>query len=161
MTPAGPPRRPPGASLLVMALVILAIGAIPAGIGLASDPSGGTLGFTVDQLAGSPFPNYLIPGLFLFAVIGLWSLVVAYGLWKRPAWRWANSLVGWTGRHWSWAAALLQGIILIAWITIQVLIIGYASILQPVYLVFGLVIVGLCLLPTVRAYYAQVPGTQY
>jgi hypothetical protein len=159
MTAPEAPTRPPGASLLILALVILAIGAIPAGIGLASDPSGGNLRLSVDQLAVSPFPNYLIPGLFLSAVIGVWSLVVAYGLWKRPAWPWTRPLVGWTGRHWSWAAALLQGIILIAWIVVQVLIIGYASILQPIYFVFGLVILGLCLLPTVRAYYAQVPGT--
>ena len=57
MTTAESPRRPPGASLLILALVILAIGAIPAGIGLAFDPSGGNLGFSVDQLAGLNLPS--------------------------------------------------------------------------------------------------------
>jgi hypothetical protein len=107
-----------------------------------------------EELVGSPFNNYLIPGLFLLLVIGLWSLVVAYGLWRRPAWQWTKPLVSWTGRHWSWAAALLQGIILITWIVIQVLIIGYDSILQPIYFIFGVVLLGLCLLPSVRSYYA-------
>lgn len=151
-SPAG--RRPPASSLLIIALVILALGAIPAGAGFVLDPSGGSLQMSTDELRGSPFDSYLIPGLFLLAVIGVWSLVVAYGLWRRPAWRWTVPLVGWTGRHWAWAAALLQGIILMAWITIQVLIIGYDSILQPVYFIFGLVLVALCLLPSVRSYHA-------
>jgi hypothetical protein len=147
-------RRPPGASLLILAPIILAIGAIPAGIGLALEPSGAYLGFSLEQLAGSPFHNYLIPGLFLFAIIGVWSLVVAYGLWKRPAWPWTQRLAGWSGRHWSWAAALLQGIILVAWIVIQGSIIGFNSFLQLIYFLFGLVLVVLCALPTVREYYA-------
>jgi len=48
---------------------------------------------------------------------------------------------------------LLQGVILMAWIAIQVSIIGYGSILQPIYFALGLAIAGLCLLPSVRAYY--------
>ena len=43
------PRRPPGSSLLILALVLLALGAIPAGIGLAADPSGANLGMNAEE----------------------------------------------------------------------------------------------------------------
>ncbi len=50
MTTAGSPRGPPGTSLLVMALVILAIGAIPAGIGFIPT----LLGISIpDKIAGT------------------------------------------------------------------------------------------------------------
>ena len=110
---------------------------------------------TTNGLQGGPFADYLIPGLFLFLVLGVWSLLILHGLWKGPAWHWTKSLVGWTGRHWSWAAALLQGIILMIWIVIQVAIIGYGSVLQPIYFALGLVIASLCLLPSVRTYYDE------
>ena len=35
------------------------------------DPSGAEMGFHVSMLEGSIFPNYLVPGLFLFFVNGL------------------------------------------------------------------------------------------
>ncbi len=148
-------KRPFASVILIILVVFLGISAAPAGISLLLDPSGAGLGMSADALQGGPFPDYLIPGLFLFLVLGLWSLLIAFCLWKRPQWSWTRPLIGWTGRHWSWAAALLQGIVLMIWIIIQVAIIGYDSVLQPIYFVLGLVIAILCLLPSVRAFYAE------
>ena len=112
---------------------------------------------TTEGLAGSFLPDYLIPGLFLLCVLGLWSLVVAYGLWQLPDWGGLQRVFGWGGRHWSWGAALLQGMFLVAWIVIQVLIVGYASWLQRFYFGIGMLMVGLCLTASVRGYAAIRP----
>jgi hypothetical protein len=53
----------------------VAIGAIPAGYLFIAKPDGSGLGLTVTQLAGSPFNDYHIPGLFLFTVNGLFNLI--------------------------------------------------------------------------------------
>lgn len=41
------------------------------------DPTGGGMGMDASVLAGSPFPDFLIPGMVLLAVNGLGSLVGA------------------------------------------------------------------------------------
>jgi hypothetical protein len=74
-------------------------------------PNGATLGFPVDWLAGSPFPDYRFPGLFLLVVIGGANLVSAFALIRR-------SPLGPT-------LSLATGVLLIAWISIQTMIIGY------------------------------------
>ena len=57
--------------VVLMALHALqCVGAVAAGVGFVSDPSGGALGMEVGWLEGSPFPDYWFPGLFLAVVIG-------------------------------------------------------------------------------------------
>lgn len=81
----------------------------------------------VEWLEGSPFSNYFIPGLILFIAVGIFCTISAALLIMR-----AKSSV-------SFGKA--SGILLIAWIVIQMLIIGYVSFLQPLMFFIGLVIV--------------------
>jgi energy-converting hydrogenase Eha subunit B len=77
-------------------------------------------------LEGSPFDSYVVPSLFLFVVIG-GGMALASLVWIVH------------NRH----AALLSlamGLILIAWIVVQVAIIGYVSWLQPASFVAGIAI---------------------
>ena len=53
----------------------IGLGAIGGGSMLIIDPSGNAIGLPVEMLQGSPFPDFLIPGVFLFTVIGLGSMV--------------------------------------------------------------------------------------
>lgn len=108
---------------------------------MVSDPSGGSLGFPVSWLNGSPFTDYLIPGLVLLIVLGIVPLIVLYGLWKR--------------QYWGWLGALLVGVALIIWIGVEILIIGYQPQppLQLIYGILGIIIVVLALLPGVRSFY--------
>ncbi len=106
--------------------VFVGIGAIPAGVGLIADPSGVSMGMSLDWLAGSPFPNFLIPGLFLFAVNGLGSF--------------AGALMTFRRRQYAGLVAIGLGGFLMAWITIQVIIIGPPiHWLQTLYFVLGAV----------------------
>ena len=151
----GKSRLPVTATILVVSLVFLGIGALPAGLMFVLDPSGGSLGMSSEWLADSPFRTFLIPGLFLASVLGLWSLVVAFGLARQPDWRILGALTSWSNHQWSWTLALLQGVVLILWIGIQVMIIGLITWLQPAYFVFGWLIVALTLVPSVRQFYAH------
>jgi hypothetical protein len=58
-------------------LVLLGIGALAGGIALVARPDGSVMQFEVNLLAGSPFPDFTIPGLILGAMFGVGSLVVA------------------------------------------------------------------------------------
>jgi hypothetical protein len=86
-----------------------------------SDPSGATIGLPLEWLKGSPFSDYLIPGLILSSVLGILPLVVAWGLWKR--------------RSWAWYGSLFVGVSLASWIATEILMIGYqpAPPLQAIY----------------------------
>ena len=43
-------------------LVLLGLGALAGGVALLFRPDGSVMGFDVALLAGSPFPDYVIPG---------------------------------------------------------------------------------------------------
>ena len=71
----------------------------------------------LEWLEGSPFHSYLVPGLFLFFIIGGTSLFAAVAIFRQsPAGR---------------TSALFCGIIVMMWLAVQVSIIGYVSWMQP------------------------------
>lgn len=127
-----------GAHALLAVLVFQGLSGLAGGFGLISDPSGGAVGLPASWLEGSPFGNYLVPGLILFAVLGVLPLVAAWGVWTR--------------RWWSWIAALFVGAALVTWIAVQILVVGYHADppLQAIYGGVGLVILVLSLLPSAR-----------
>ena len=104
---------------------ITAIGAIPAGIGYLMDTSGQGMGASVELLANSPLKSFLLPGLFLLLVNGLAHLAGAYMSFSR--------------NRYSGHAGLILGVLLSLWIIIQVAWISLSSILQPLFLVIGLI----------------------
>ena len=105
-------------------LVFLSLGAGAGGCAILADPSGAFLKMTPRDLAGSPFSDFLIPGLFLLVVLGFGSALAAFLLWKRP---------GRTSRLF----ALALSATLLAWIAVQVAVIGYRGLLQPLYGALG------------------------
>ena len=60
---------------LGMLQTFIGIGAVPAGISMIFDPSGGSLGMSLDMLTNTPFSDFLIPGIFLLAINGIGSLI--------------------------------------------------------------------------------------
>lgn len=143
--------RPFFVNLLILLHILLAIGAIGGGGVLILAPDGSLMGMPVSLLENSPFSDFLIPGLILFIINGLYPLVVAYSLWRLPAWRWPDAINPFKQTHWSWAASLVVGTILVIWITVQVQFVPYSP-LQTIYFGWGVVTVALTLLPTVRHY---------
>jgi hypothetical protein len=148
-------RRPLTLFLLSACLIFLSLGALYGGSRLLADVSGESFGMPASWLAGSIFPNYFIPGLFLFMVFGIGSLIVLYALWARPDIEWLSSITRPLHEHWAWLGTLLIGVALVVWIVIQYTTIQVFNPLQIVMGVLGVVIVVLDLLPGVRRYYRE------
>lgn len=111
--------------LLGLLELFIGIGGIAGGIGLVLDTSGANLGFTTAQLARSPFQDYLAPGLTLLFLIGIGNVIGSASSFLRYRY---------TGE-----VAIFLGGFLAVWIIVQVLWLGFASWLQPIYLLVGCV----------------------
>ncbi len=100
--------------------MIVAINAFGGGIyGIA-----GAKDIPVEWLEGGPFSSFFIPSLFLFVVIGGACLVTAIMVFRQ--------------RRMAHKASFLCGLLMLAWIIVQVSIIGYVSWLQPAIALSGM-----------------------
>ncbi len=116
-------------SLLSVSLGIIqtlvGIGAAVSGVLLMVSPGGSLIGAPPEMLEGSPFTDFLMPGLILFAVNGIGQLFAAFLTFRqKPA-------AGLTGA--------VFGLGLMIWIFVQVSMIGGGHILQ-----YGYFFVGVC-----------------
>ena len=107
-------------------LILLGVGAVAGGIALVSRPDGSAMQFDPSILDGSPFADFLIPGLILGGLFGVGSFVVA-----------AMGL-----RHSRLAPflAFAIGCAQMIWIVIELAIIAELSFLHPTMFGVGLVI---------------------
>lgn len=107
---------------------------VAGGVGLIADPTAAALGMELEWLQGTPFSNYLIPGIVLLVFNGLGNLTAAFLSVFRNPYR----------SH----IALFFGLLMMIWIISQVAWIGYKSFLQPLYFSTGLLqtILGVSLL---------------
>jgi hypothetical protein len=107
---------------LIVLHLFIGISAVGAGQALALQPDGAALGFPVEWLEGSPFPDYRFPGAFLAVVVGGANLVSALALAKQ-------TMIGPT-------LSLATGALLLLWIAIQTWIIGFVHWTQLFWAVF-------------------------
>lgn len=145
-------RRPFSLYLLLIPHIFLSLGAVFGGVFLIFKPDGSGLGMDPGWLDHSPFTSYLIPGIILFTLVGLFPLFTIVGLLLKPGWTWANALNIYANRHWAWAYSLYSGIIVIIWITIQLILTQYFW-LQAVMIFTGLLIIILTLVPSVMKHF--------
>jgi len=103
--------------------IFVGVTAAVSGLMLMAYPSGSLIQAPPEMLEGSPFTNFLIPGLILFAVNGIGQLMAAsFTLRRKPA----AALTG-----------AVFGLGLMIWIFIQVNMIGGGHILQYGYFFIG------------------------
>ncbi len=113
--------------LTVLILIFSGISACFGGWMLITSPDGSSLGMTTGLLEYSPFTDFLIPGIVLFTVIGLFSLVSAY-LVVRQVTRYSFLVI-------------LMGLILIGWIVVQAIMIQTVNYLHVIFVSAGLLLV--------------------
>lgn len=135
--------RPGGIYLIMGLLLFQGLSGLAGGFGLASDPTGASLQIPASWLEGSPFNDYLVPGLILLVILGIFPLVVLYGLWSNS--------------NWSWFGVFGVGAALVIWIGIEISVIGYHSRppLQAIYSLIGIAILVLLFLPSVRRFFKE------
>lgn len=117
-----------GRIVTIAGLLLLGLGAIAGGITLVTTPDGSAMGFSLELLEGSPFPDYLVPGLVLGGLFGVGSFVVAW--------------LGWRRHPIAPFLAFAIGCAQMIWIIVQLAIIGTEnlSFLHPAMFLVGLVI---------------------
>jgi hypothetical protein len=107
-------------------LAFLGLGALAGGIALVIRPDGSVMGFDTGILAGSPFADFLVPGIILGGLFGIGSLIV----------------VGLGLAHWRIAPflAFAIGAAQMIWIPVQLSIIKQVSFLHPTMFAVGAVV---------------------
>jgi hypothetical protein len=146
-------RKPLSFYLLVFLMLFLALGGLYGGFGLILRPDGSILQMPLSFLEGTPFINYLIPGIILLFFMGIVPSFLVYPLVAKPYWRWAGIFNIYKDMHWSWTYSLYTGIILVLWMDFQLMIIGYGAVIQTIFSFYGIILVIVSLLPSLKRYY--------
>ncbi len=149
------PRRTFSVWLLIGLHLFLGIGAVLGGAVLVIEPSGSLLGMPTDIMQIELFPDYLIPGIILLVFMGIFPLIVAWGLITRRECKWADHLNVFKKLHWSWAYSLYISIILIIWISVENYILNAVAIVHLFYIGLGLAIQIVTVLPQVNEAYLK------
>jgi hypothetical protein len=110
--------------LLIIIEFFNGLSGLAGGYGLIADPSAATLGMELSWLEGTPFNDYLIPGIVLLTFNGLGNTIAAILSLRKN--KYMNGV------------AVFFGFGMMIWIASQVLWIGHKSFLQPLYFTTGL-----------------------
>ncbi len=146
-------RTPPAVFVLILLHAILGLGAIGGSIMLIVDPSGGKMGMPLSILERTFFPSYLIPGILLLLIFGVFPLLVAYALRRQPKWPIAEAVNPYSDElHPAWALSLYIGFGQIIWITVQTYMMNAVAAVHLGYTALGLLILIVTLLPSVRTF---------
>lgn len=149
------PKTPVSVFLLAFLLIFTGIGGIYGGYSLTMATDGSKMGMSTEILANSPFNSFLIPGIILLIFNGILPLLIAWGLFVKPPWQWPELFNLYHKQHWCWTFSLYYGFILIIWINVQIIMLGFSSLLQPVFALTGALISVLTLFPAVFHYYRK------
>lgn len=115
--------------ICIILLLLNGIGAFYGGLLLIIDPSGSKLGLPLSFLENSPFQNYLIPGVVLLIVNGVFSFVTLGILLFKNAYS-----------HWF---IIIQGLLLTGWIVFQIFFLRmFYPPLHATFLIIGIVFLG-------------------
>jgi hypothetical protein len=110
-------------TLLFLLLAFVAVTSILSGLFMISKPDGSILYLPLTLLHGTPFKNFLVPGILLTVVVGGVSLVAVFlSIDRHPA-------------RYNWSMA--SGIVTCVWILLQMLMISSLHWLHFAYLIAG------------------------
>ena len=101
-----------------------ALGAIPVGLMLLTDPTGAGVGFPPGWIESTVFGSYFLPGVYLLLVNGIGMLALAFLSIRR---------------HWAapWLTGTL-GVGLIIWILVEIVLLPATMLLTWIFLATGL-----------------------
>ena len=108
--------KPSALKVLIIIELFIAVLGVVSGIGLISDPSGKGMGLDVvkDKI---PFQSLTLLGLWFMGPYGVLPGVLAYGFYR--------------GKRWAWKPALVLAVVEVAWVLVQIPMVG-RSVLQAV-----------------------------
>ena len=114
-------------SFLFILVSFIAVTSTLSGLLMISNPDGGILNLPLSLLDGTPFNDFLIPGILLTGVVGFVNLLaVFYNLQRHP-------------NRYNWAIA--GGMMISGWIITQMILIQTIHWLHIIYLGIGLLVI--------------------
>ena len=114
-------------SLLFILVSFIAVTSTLSGLLMISNPDGGILNLPLSLLDGTPFKDFLIPGILLTTIVGGVNLLAVFYNMQRHA------------NRYNWAIA--GGIMISGWIIVQMILIHAVHWLHFLYLGIGILII--------------------
>lgn len=142
-------------NVLLFLLGFLGLGALGGGGMLSISPSGQLLGMPLSLLAGSPFHDFLVPGLLLFSVLGVAPCLLVVALLKKPASPLAERFNFFPDMHWAWTGSIYVAFALIIWLQMEMMFLNAVNWLHTFYMFLAVAILLVALLPQIRGLYKQ------
>ncbi|MFM9910779.1 MAG: hypothetical protein ACKVOW_15680 [Chitinophagaceae bacterium] len=137
-------------------LSFLGLSAIAGGGALIISPSGKLLGgLPLSILKNSPFDNFLIPGIILFVVLGLFPGLLAFALRKKITSSFAEWFNFFNDMHWAWSYSIYVAFTLIIWLQTEMYFLQAVGWLHNFYMLFSILLIFVALLPQVRGFYKK------
>jgi hypothetical protein len=143
-------------NIFIFLLLFLGIGALSGGALLIISPSGKLLGgLPLSILEHSPFHDFLIPGIILFLVLGLFPCLLSITLFKKTPSRLAEYFNCFKDMYWGWSFSIYIAFALIIWIQVETIFVQSVGWLQTFYMLYAIPIIFVALLPQVRTLYKK------
>ena len=111
----------------IVLLAVTAASAIYGSYHFITDPTGQTIGYSLAEIKGTPFKDYLVPGWLLLIFMGLGS-VVSCGLAMQEEESYTNYI-------------MVQGGICMVWVLVQIIMLHHVTFLQLVFILIGIALV--------------------
>ncbi len=146
-------KRPAVVIVLALLMFLLATGGFYGAYMLLTDISGSQLGVTSAMLDHLPINTFLIPGLVLLFFMGIIPMITALGLLRKnlfPSFQRFSLLKKY---NWAYCSSLFIGFFLIGW-TIGEIILWGVNGLSVIYLIWGVMILLMCIIPKLRKYFS-------
>lgn len=90
--------------------------------------------------------------MWLFGVFGILPVLFGHGLTTKRRWGLAERIVSRTGMHWAWEGAVLSCLLELAFIGIEIPIIGVFGVTTS-WAVIQVIMTGVLLLPSTKRFY--------
>jgi hypothetical protein len=137
-------------------LAFLGISAIGGGGALIISPSGKLLGgLPLSILEHSPFNDFLIPGIILLLVLGIFTVLIVFALLKKLNFQFAERFNLFSDMYWAWTFSIYIAFALIIWIQVETIYIQGVGWLQTFYMLFSIPMIIVALLPQNRNTYKK------
>ncbi|HSN60645.1 MAG TPA: hypothetical protein VLR49_06910 [Ferruginibacter sp.] len=114
-------------TLLLILTCFIALSSIISGLMMISNPAGDLYNLPLSLLDGTPFTDYLVPGILLTLIVGIVNLHAVFYIVEQHPYRY------------NWAMA--GGFIIIAWIIVQIILISMLQWLHFIYFFVGVLII--------------------
>lgn len=144
-----------GRNVLIFLLGFLGIGALGGGGVLIISPTGKLIGMPLSMLDPSPFHNFLVPGILLFVVLGIFPGLLVLALIRRIQSPLAERFNFFWDMNWQWSFCIYLAFALIVWIQLEMVLLNAVHWLHTVYMFYAIAILIVALLPAVRSRYKK------